>query len=570
MTEPNHAIGASIHVGWAAPLYRWLSGWKLAQRMWFISALALTLSALLMIIGMQGLKSSRDSLGRVFNERAIPLQNLSTLQKNILLNVVDLQGGYEHNPACTHATLHQDHDVTYHTGLIKKHLKIVNKLLESYMAFSGKTDEEIALADDLQNSYRVWNTKFERALADVQSEIYTPQMHNEFMKAIDNDLSLLNETLDGLIGLQGRIAKEEYQKAEDAYLRNALIFTGLFIVGMAGILGLVLITVRHMRWQLADTDQAVQAIASGDLRSRKRQSGRDELSEMTQKIDGMRGHLIGMIRTLLEHVDTLRQASAELSEVAGGNTRDAGEQLQIAQTAKQAVQKLETSIDKIENVVAFTDKVTRQSGQKSAQGCQIIRDTAEEMRQIAEVVNEMSSTAFSIDGQSHRITGITGAITDIASQTNLLALNASIEAARAGDAGRGFAVVASEVRHLAGKTADSTKEINDMIATIQKNIESTKSRMEHRVTHGVEMAALAGLSVQEIQQGSDQVLAAVDDLDHAFREQTAYSQEITGMIDKVANTAARHMASTERLLKAADRLQSISTELQALAGNFKL
>ncbi len=91
-------------------------------------------------------------------------------------------------------------------------------------------------------------------------------------------------------------------------------------------------------------------------------------------------------------------------------------------------------------------------------------------------------------------------------------MNAAIEAARAGEQGRGFAVVADEVRSLAGRTAQATLEIVDVV---QKNHELAQSAVTNmqasqvKVEQGVQLASQAGESIAEIRDGAMQVVEAI-------------------------------------------------------------
>lgn len=100
-----------------------------------------------------------------------------------------------------------------------------------------------------------------------------------------------------------------------------------------------------------------------------------------------------------------------------------------------------------------------------------------DINRLAVSVSNAADQLQQLRTSADNIQRITDVINSLAGQTNLLALNAAIEAARAGEQGRGFAVVADEVRALAGKTAEATRDIANMLAGIRDQSQKASGLM---------------------------------------------------------------------------------------------
>jgi len=206
-------------------------------------------------------------------------------------------------------------------------------------------------------------------------------------------------------------------------------------------------------------------------------------------------------------------------------------------------------------------------------GAAIVRNTMQNMDAIAEKVRHSASVVEQLGTRSDQIGAIVATIEDIADQTNLLALNAAIEAARAGEQGRGFAVVADEVRALAERTTKATREIGEMIKSVQSETKLAVEVMNQgvsNVTKGADEAVQSGTAITEILNHIDQVTSQINQIATAAEEQTATTQEITTNIQQIADSVEMSARSSQEISHAASQLSRLSVELQTTLEKFRL
>jgi methyl-accepting chemotaxis protein len=194
------------------------------------------------------------------------------------------------------------------------------------------------------------------------------------------------------------------------------------------------------------------------------------------------------------------------------------------------------------------------------------------MQRISDRVKNSAKTVESLGARSDQIGEIVATIEDIADQTNLLALNAAIEAARAGEQGRGFAVVADEVRALAERTTKATREIGEMIKSVQQETRSAVGVMEEGVTEveiGTSEAARSGDALQEILSQISSVTMQVSQMATAAEQQTATTSEISGNIHQITEVLQETAGLARTSTSAANCLKQLAEKIQVDVRKFR-
>jgi len=317
-----------------------------------------------------------------------------------------------------------------------------------------------------------------------------------------------------------------------------------------------------------------EAVAAGDLTGENlRVRSHDELGELAIAINKMNDNLKRMLRSISENSLRVASASEELSSSATLQAQGADTQKDQVTRIATAMQEMSTTVQQVSENCLRAAEASSRAAQTAREGGTVVKQALTQMHAIAESVGGSAKEMGELGKSSEHIGRIASVIDDIADQTNLLALNAAIEAARAGEQGRGFAVVADEVRKLAERTTTATKEIAEMIKTIQSGTSAAAKAMEGaslQVEQGVASTERAGDSLQQIIKMSEQVGAMIGNIATGATEQSAATAEINRNMDQIASQVKESTVGAQESAKACQDLSDLASDLQSMVGSFKL
>jgi len=308
-------------------------------------------------------------------------------------------------------------------------------------------------------------------------------------------------------------------------------------------------------------DSMLKVSQTNDLTIKIQSLKKDELGDMGNAFNLMLTSFQSLITSVNKSVASVNQTTQTLFNNIEETNVGVESQMQETDMVATAVTEMVATIEEIANNTNDAADKAQQTAQNANQGKQDVNSTIEQITLLTKQLVESETVANALAEDSVAIGSVLGVIQGIAEQTNLLALNAAIEAARAGEQGRGFAVVADEVRTLASRTQESTKEIENIINTLQartKEIVELMTQCKAEGDHSATQASQASAILDQINSDVFGIMDMSTTIAAAIQEQTAVASEVSKHVINIRDV-------TENTSQSSVQNESISQELSSQA-----
>jgi methyl-accepting chemotaxis protein len=321
-----------------------------------------------------------------------------------------------------------------------------------------------------------------------------------------------------------------------------------------------------------DIAGAIRAFSSSvESLTQNAEESSSSILEMTATSSEVADNLGELANSVRETVSSIEEMAYSIKEVA----KNVDALSLTAEETSSSMNEMDVSIDHVQSNANETARLSEEVALDAEKGAEAILKTISEIYRIKESSQDAVSAISTLGSRIDAIGQIVNVIDDVAEQTNLLALNAAIIAAQAGEQGKGFAVVADEIKDLAERAGASTREITDLIKTVQgesKNAITAVERGAHNVDRGVEVSNEAERALKKILESSQKSTNMVRAIARATVEQAKGSKQVTDAIGRIAETVQQIAAATaqqargsELIMKSAEKMRLITQHVERSA-----
>lgn len=311
-------------------------------------------------------------------------------------------------------------------------------------------------------------------------------------------------------------------------------------------------------------------------------------SDLTQSAQVLSGDEIGsaamalnaMIKRFANSLQQVVTLAEQLNSSAHNIETSSQASLQAAQSQSSETTEIHHALQELHESTQLVMVNAQESSHASQEAKVVANEGMTKTDQASHSINTMNEALVTaaeviaaLDERSNNVGSVLDVIKGIAEQTNLLALNAAIEAARAGESGRGFAVVADEVRTLSQRTAESTQEIEKMIAQLQEEAHKAVGSMKNAQTtasEGIERVQEAASALFSMTAHVERMNELNEETLRRMSTQVELGNAVNQRVERISSHSQNSADTARQTTEVAESLVQLSQDLSQLVRQFRL